>query len=38
MNQDIAGISNNFNQKINPEQFDQIVEAILPESIPGHVF
>ncbi|BAZ52558.1 heterocyst differentiation protein HetP [Nostoc sp. NIES-4103] len=29
MNQHIAGISNNFNQKINPEQFDQIVEAIL---------
>lgn len=29
MNQDIAGISNNFNKKINPEQFDQIVEAIL---------
>ncbi|MFN6570919.1 HetP family heterocyst commitment protein [Dendronalium sp. ChiSLP03b] len=29
MNQDIPGISGNFNKKINPEQFDQIVEAIL---------
>jgi hypothetical protein len=29
MNQEISSISNNFNKKINPEQFDQIVEAIL---------
>lgn len=29
MNQDIPSNSSNFNQKINPEQFDQIVEAIL---------
>ncbi|MBH8574027.1 HetP family heterocyst commitment protein [Nostocaceae cyanobacterium CENA369] len=29
MNQDIPGINGNFNKKINPEQFDQIVEAIL---------
>ncbi|MEC4819455.1 MAG: HetP family heterocyst commitment protein [Scytonema sp. PMC 1069.18] len=28
MNQDIAG-SNNFDKSINPEQFDQVVEAIL---------
>lgn len=29
MNQDVPGASNNFNKKINPEQFDQVVEAIL---------
>ncbi len=29
MNQDISSINSNFNKKINPEQLDQIVEAIL---------
>ncbi|MEA5505598.1 HetP family heterocyst commitment protein [Halotia wernerae UHCC 0503] len=29
MNQEISSINSNFNKKINPEQFDQIVEAIL---------
>ena len=29
MNQDIPGISSNFNQAMNPQQFEQIVEAIL---------
>ncbi|WP_414566625.1 MULTISPECIES: HetP family heterocyst commitment protein [unclassified Anabaena] len=29
MNQDIPGISSNFNKAMNPQQFDQIVEAIL---------
>ncbi len=29
MNQNIPGISSNFNQAVNPQQFDQIVEAIL---------
>jgi hypothetical protein len=29
MNQDIAGSSNNLEPKIHPEQFDQVVEAIL---------
>ena len=29
MNQDISGISSNFSKPMNPQQFDQIVEAIL---------
>lgn len=29
MNQEISSINSNVNKKINPEQFDQIVEAIL---------
>jgi hypothetical protein len=29
MNQDIPGISSNLNKTIHPEQFDQVVEAIL---------
>ncbi|MDP5017168.1 heterocyst differentiation protein [Anabaena sp. UHCC 0187] len=29
MNQDIAGSGNNLDKKIHPEQFDQVVEAIL---------
>ncbi|WP_017652221.1 HetP family heterocyst commitment protein [Fortiea contorta] len=29
MNQDIPGISSKFNKTIHPEQFDQVVEAIL---------
>ncbi len=29
MNQDIPGISSNLDKTINPEQFDQVVEAIL---------
>ncbi len=29
MNQNIPGISSNFNKAVNPQQFDQIVEAIL---------
>ncbi|MEA5516038.1 HetP family heterocyst commitment protein [Nodularia sp. UHCC 0506] len=29
MNQNISGISSNFNKAVNPQQFDQIVEAIL---------
>ncbi|MBW4560379.1 MAG: HetP family heterocyst commitment protein [Mojavia pulchra JT2-VF2] len=29
MNQDIPGISSNFNKSIHPEEFDQVVEAIL---------
>ena len=29
MNQDIPGMSSNFNKAVNPQQFDQIVEAIL---------
>ncbi|MCM0588875.1 MAG: HetP family heterocyst commitment protein [Gloeotrichia echinulata IR180] len=29
MNQDISGISSKFNNSIHPEQFDQVVEAIL---------
>ncbi len=29
MNQDIAGISSKLNKTIHPEQFDQVVEAIL---------
>ncbi|MEA5554283.1 HetP family heterocyst commitment protein [Anabaena cylindrica UHCC 0172] len=29
MNQDISGSSNNLDKKINPEQFDQVLEAIL---------
>ncbi|CEJ45123.1 HetP family heterocyst commitment protein [Umezakia ovalisporum] len=29
MNHNIPGISSNFNQAVNPQQFDQIVEAIL---------
>lgn len=29
MNQNIPGISSNFNKAMNPQQFDQIVEAIL---------
>ena len=29
MNQDISGISKNFSKPMNPQQFDQIVEAII---------
>lgn len=29
MNQDISGNSSNLDRKINPEQFDQVLEAIL---------
>jgi hypothetical protein len=29
MNQDISGNSSNLEKKINPEQFDQVIEAIL---------
>ena len=29
MNHNIPGISSNFNKAVNPQQFDQIVEAIL---------
>ncbi|MBD2385195.1 HetP family heterocyst commitment protein [Cylindrospermum sp. FACHB-282] len=29
MNQDIPGISSNLDKKMHPEQFDQVVEAIL---------
>jgi hypothetical protein len=29
MNQNISGISSNYNKAMNPQQFDQIVEAIL---------
>lgn len=29
MNQDNPGLSSNFDKKMNPEQFDQVVEAIL---------
>lgn len=29
MNQDISGLSSNLNKTIHPEQFDQVVEAIL---------
>lgn len=29
MNQNMSGISSNFNKGVNPQQFDQIVEAIL---------
>lgn len=29
MNQDVLGNSNNLDKKMNPQQFDQVVEAIL---------
>jgi len=29
MNQNISGIGSNFKKPVNPQQFDQIVEAIL---------